>query len=304
MSSLARSIEDAAKQFANTLKHMVEVNTICISLYDQSMINRVIYAYNRNENVVTTGMIMPTLQTSVTIEPQHVTSIIDIPNIMEDERTATSELTKCCKASSLKSITIYKPESYVPIGSFNLIHSSPFQLSQAQQEMLTSMSSLLGYMIELEKASVTDSLTGLYNRRYLTHLCNSGSDKLYSVLFIDIDDFKEVNDQFGHDTGDALLLEIAGRLKQNVRKSDVLIRYGGDEFLICFQHLAQDQDMKFVSDKIEHSLREPYTINGQSINIYASVGISSKQGGGSTLRELISDADQSMYTVKNNEKNQ
>ncbi|GKU80255.1 GGDEF domain-containing protein [Paenibacillus sp. L3-i20] len=304
MSNRARSIEDAAKQFVNTLRHIVDVNTICISLYDQSMINRVIHAYNREDMYIASGMPMPTLLAATTMEPPNGNTIIDIPNLLEDERTVSSELAIQYGSLAIKSLIIYKTENNAPIGSFSLIHSAPFQLSQVQHETLLSMSALFGYMVELENASLTDSLTGLYNRRYLSHLFNSGSDKLYSVLFIDIDDFKEVNDIYGHDTGDALLLEIAGRLKHNVRKTDVLIRYGGDEFLICFQHLVDDQDLKFVSDKIEHSLKEPYSIDGKLISICASVGVSSRQGGGSTLQELISDADQSMYTVKNNEKNQ
>lgn len=129
----------------------------------------------------------------------------------------------------------------------------------------------------------------------------SGEDKQFSVMFIDIDDFKEVNDCFGHDIGDLLLYQIATRLKQSVRKSDILIRYGGDEFVICFQHLV-DQDIDTVKSKIKDSISEPFSINGRSIVISASIGISYSRGTGNSLKELISNADHAMYDIKQCEK--
>lgn len=302
MSSHVRSIEDAALGIIGTLKHILEVNTICVTINDQTRPNRIVLSFNRLEPLLTNGNIMPLLTPSHQTQQQAV-YLHTIPNLLEDFRTADSEAAKLCGPCALTCAMIYKPDTAVPIGSICLLDKSPFTLSEQQQEALLSMASLLGYIIELENASVTDSLTALYNRRYLTHLCNSGSDKQYSVLFIDIDDFKEVNDRFGHDAGDALLQEIASRLKSIVRKSDVLIRYGGDEFLICLQHLKDSQDMTFVADKIKLSLKQPYLIGGQLIYICASVGISMRHSGAATLQELITDADHSMYDMKHNEKN-
>lgn len=301
MSSHIRSIEDAAVGIIHTLKHIANVNTICVTMNDGAMSNRVIGVYNRNDQLVQHGSIMPILPSS---HPHQSTiEFHSIPSMLNDERIAASSFIPYTGDCAMVAVSIYKAESYALMGSICLIDKSPIELTPAEVESLQSLSSLLGYMIELENASLTDSLTGLYNRRYLAHMCNNGTDKQYSVLFIDIDDFKEVNDRYGHDIGDSLLQEIAARLRSSVRRSDVLIRYGGDEFLICFQHLAGDSDLAVVADKIKISLKQPYLIDGQSVHIYASVGMSSKQGGGSTLRELITDADHSMYNMKNSEKN-
>ncbi|RJE89019.1 GGDEF domain-containing protein [Paenibacillus sp. 1011MAR3C5] len=300
MSSHVRSIEDAAAGIIHTLKHISKVNTICVTANDGTLSNRIIGVYNRNEQLVPYGAAMPILPNSL---PHQTIEFHHIPSVIDDSRMTAPSCTPFISDCSMVSVSIYKAESASLIGSICLLDKSPIELSEAERESLQSMSSLLGYMIELESASLTDSLTGLYNRRYLTHLCNNGSDKLYTVLFIDIDDFKEVNDRYGHDTGDFLLQEIASRLRASVRRSDVLIRYGGDEFLICFQHLACDGDLSIIADKIKLSLKQPYLIGGQLVYIYASVGMSSKQGGGSTLRELITDADHSMYDMKNSDKN-
>ncbi|MFF2885205.1 GGDEF domain-containing protein [Paenibacillus sp. NPDC057967] len=301
MSSHVRSIEDAAAGIIQTLKHISKVNTICVTANDGTLSNRIIGVYNRDQQLVPYGAAMPILANS--LPHQQTTQFHYIPSVMDDGRMTASAPLPFISDCSMVSVSIYKADSAALIGSICLLDKSPIELSEAEQDSLQSLSSLLGYIIELENASLTDSLTGLYNRRYLTHLCNNGSDKLYSVLFIDIDDFKEVNDRYGHDTGDFLLQEIASRLRASVRRSDVLIRYGGDEFLICFQHLADDSDLAIIADKIKLSLKQPYLIGGQLVYIYASVGMSSKQGGGSTLRELITDADHSMYDMKNSDKN-
>ncbi|WP_165861262.1 GGDEF domain-containing protein [Paenibacillus paeoniae] len=301
MGSHIRSIEDAAAEMISTLKHISNVNTICVTANDGAMSNRVIGVYNRGEQLARHGMSIPILTS--TQPHQQTIEFHSVPSVLDDGRISGSSFIPFTTDCAMVTVSIYKAETSALIGSICLLDKSPIELSTAERESLQSLSSLLGYMIELENASLTDSLTGLYNRRYLAHLCNNGTDKLYSVLFIDIDDFKEVNDRYGHDTGDALLQEIASRLRTSVRKSDVLIRYGGDEFLICFQHLADNNDLAVVADKIKLSLKQPYFIDEQLVHIYASVGMSSKQGGGSTLRELITDADHSMYDMKNSDRN-
>lgn len=301
MSSQVRSIEDAAAGIVHTLKHISKVNTICVTANNGTLSNRIIGVYSRGEQLVRYGAAMPILPNP--FPNQQTTEFHIIPSIMDDSRILASGCSlPFARDCAMVSVSIYKADTAALIGSICLLDHSPINLTEAERESLQSLVSLLGYMIELENASLTDSLTGLYNRRYLTHLCNNGSDKQYSVLFIDIDDFKEVNDRYGHDTGDFLLQEIASRLRASVRRSDVLIRYGGDEFLICFQHLADNNDLAIIADKIKLSLKQPYLIEGQLVYIYASVGMSSKQGGGSTLRELITDADHSMYDMKNSDR--
>ncbi|MFD0590814.1 GGDEF domain-containing protein [Paenibacillus sp. GCM10027627] len=301
MSSSIRSLEEAAERLITSLKPILDINTICITLVDHSMTNRVIQSYSRQNIIIPNGMAMPLFPISE--PPHHPIVVTTIANMQNDYRTSASEAAKLCGIGSITAFTIFNHDCSKALGSICLLNESPIELTDSVMEALLALSSMYKYMIELENDSLTDSLTGLYNRRYLSHLTSTGSDKQYSVLFIDIDDFKEVNDRYGHDTGDALLQEVAERLRALIRKSDVLVRYGGDEFLVCLHHVIDSQDMTVVSDKIKLALKQPYLIDGQFVHIYASVGISSKYGGGSALKKLISDADQSMYVVKSLEKN-
>lgn len=301
MSSHDRSLEDAAEHIIDTLKHFLQVNMILIAATDTAS-NRILRAFNRSDDnptdILTQSFLLPLCKIIV----DHSFSHLTIPDLSDDSRTAMLPEVDQLSQRSLIGVPV-KTSSNEAVGAICLLASSPIELNDQQLFIVKSMAAILGYVIELENASVTDSLTGLYNRRYLSHIYQNGADKQFSVMFIDIDDFKEVNDSYGHDFGDLLLLEIAARLKQNVRKSDVLVRYGGDEFLICFQHLVDNHDIEFVAGKIRESIKEPFQIRDQTIRISASIGISANYGLGSSLKELISDADQAMYGVKQNEKN-
>ncbi|CAM4392284.1 sensor domain-containing diguanylate cyclase [Paenibacillus alkaliterrae] len=301
MSSRIRSLEDAAEQIIDTLKHFLQVNTLFITA-DNGYANRVIQAFNRHEVVINNCTRLPLLQSYSSLAAEQPGTLLVIPNTLEYERTADLPITKQLGACSFVGIALRTADDQ-SYGTICALNREPIRLKERQIAFLESMAHFLVYIIELENSSVTDSLTGLFNRRYLSHLYTGGSDKRYSVMFIDIDDFKEVNDTFGHDFGDHLLLEIAARLRQSVRKTDIIVRYGGDEFIICFQHLVENQDTAFVVDKIKNAIKQPFIIDGKEIHISASLGISASHGWGTSLKELISDADHAMYEIKQNEKN-
>ncbi|MGO4699554.1 sensor domain-containing diguanylate cyclase [Paenibacillus sp. 2TAB26] len=300
MSSTIRSLEDAADHIIDTLKHFLQVDTLLIATIDHNG-SRIIRALNRHENEGTNSLPLHLLQSYCNLVLEQDCSILNITNTLDDPRTASLPITQQLGAQALVGIAV-RTADQTAVGTLCAINKEPIHLDERQLGFLHSMAAFFGYILDLENASVTDSLTGLYNRRYLSHLDHAGSDKQFSVMFIDIDDFKEVNDSFGHDFGDLLLLQISKRLKQDVRKTDILVRYGGDEFVICFQHLVDNQDIDFVASKIKKSIDEPFTINGHIIHISASIGISSTHGTASTLKELISNADLAMYDNKQNEK--
>ncbi|MGG1637611.1 sensor domain-containing diguanylate cyclase [Paenibacillus sp. FSL K6-3182] len=300
MSSTIRSLEDAADHIIDTLKHFLQVDTLLIATIDHNG-SRIIRALNRQENEGTNSLPLHLLQSYCNLVLEQDCSILNITNTLVDPRTASLPITQQLGAQALVGIAV-RTADQTAVGTLCAINKEPIHLDERQLGFLQSMAAFFGYILDLENASVTDSLTGLYNRRYLSHLDHAGSDKQFSVMFIDIDDFKEVNDSFGHDFGDLLLLQISKRLKQDVRKTDILVRYGGDEFVICFQHLVDNQDIDFVASKIKKSIDEPFTINGHIIHISASIGISSTHGTASTLKELISNADLAMYDNKQNEK--
>lgn len=300
MSSTIRSLEDAADHIIDTLKHFLQVDTLLIATIDHNG-SKIIRALNRQENEGTNSLPLHLLQSYCNLVLEQDCSILNITNTLNDPRTASLPITQQLGAQALVGIAV-RTADQTAVGTLCAINNEPIHLDERQLGFLHSMAAFFGYILDLENVSVTDSLTGLYNRRYLSHLDHAGSDKQFSVMFIDIDDFKEVNDSFGHDFGDLLLLQISKRLKQDVRKTDILVRYGGDEFVICFQHLVDNQDIDFVANKIKKSIDEPFTIDDHIIHISASIGISSTHGTASTLKELISNADLAMYDNKQNEK--
>ena len=162
---------------------------------------------------------------------------------------------------------------------------------------------LISYLIKkTEEMALYDHLTGLPNRKafedYFYEEHKSSSNKKLAVLYLDLDNFKEVNDNYGHDTGDLLLKTTASRLKNIIRSQDKVSRMGGDEFTVLLTDIENKKDVKKVIKKIEEKIAEPYQINGIKINISCSIGYSIDHGKKRSFQELINKADLAMYEVK------
>jgi diguanylate cyclase (GGDEF)-like protein len=127
-------------------------------------------------------------------------------------------------------------------------------------------------------------------------------DKNVSVLFLDLDRFKDVNDTYGHEAGDKLLKRVTTRLQKCVRDEDTVARLGGDEFTIILQNLKQREVVKIV-DKIMHAMQEPFYINDVELYTTFSIGISNFPEDGDTPEILLRNADTAMYKAKDNGKN-
>lgn len=151
-----------------------------------------------------------------------------------------------------------------------------------------------------------DTLTKLPNRRLFEQFTNSlmmtHPDRPKALMFIDLDGFKTVNDKYGHDVGDELLVQYAGIFKACVREVDMVSRFGGDEFIIAIAHSNRKLVEKIVN-RIISETRKPIVINNLTLNTTVSIGISFYPGSGKTLDELIVAADIAMYLAKNGGKN-
>ena len=158
---------------------------------------------------------------------------------------------------------------------------------------------------ELAKLSMHDSLTGLPNRRSLPAWFQRGAARALedashmAVLFVDLDHFKAVNDTFGHDIGDQLLIEVAQRLRNAVRPSDRIVRYGGDEFVILGNDVVTTQAATRLAERVIESLEAPFELDGQHIEISASVGIAVVGAHSGSMDAVLSSADAAMYEAKN-----
>ena len=158
---------------------------------------------------------------------------------------------------------------------------------------------------DLIKQATHDQLTGLLNRSYLkTNMSHWIYPKApsFSIFYIDMDNFKNINDNFGHQCGDYLLIALAKRLKNIIPKNSVIFRHGGDEFVI-FTHLYKDDALLELAKNIIDTISQPYDINNLNLNVSASIGISKYPTHGTSLDMLLRAADIAMYEskkIKNN----
>jgi diguanylate cyclase (GGDEF)-like protein len=153
--------------------------------------------------------------------------------------------------------------------------------------------------------SLHDAMTGLPNRvLFLDRLgqsIRSGKrrpDYTFAVLFIDVDQFKVINDSLGHLTGDQLLISVAKRMKSCLRSSDTVARFGGDEFAVLLEITGDKASALVVADKLQQAIKLPFKLDGHELHITASIGIVMNTGGYTSPEEVLRDADIAMYEAK------
>jgi len=174
-------------------------------------------------------------------------------------------------------------------------------------------------LTEIQKIASRDSLTGLLNRdgfierakRIFIFAGQAQTEKErretlverkeLSVLFIDLDNLKPLNDTHGHGTGDAVLIEVGKALKAQIRQVDLASRLGGDEFMVLLYDADKDIGEKVVT-KIHKKLEEPVTINGVEIKVEVSCGVASTSEGFNNVEDIMKLADERMYEVKKEKK--
>lgn len=161
----------------------------------------------------------------------------------------------------------------------------------------------------IRQLSLHDPLTGLVNRRFLQenehHLLAAAkrSARKMAVLVVDLDDFKAVNDTHGHAAGDEVLVAAAGRMKALLRKSDVIARFGGDEFVIVLREIEDASAAREIATRVAEQMSPPIPLaDGGSARIGASIGIAMRGPGDETLADLLRRADEALYVAKRDRK--
>lgn len=162
----------------------------------------------------------------------------------------------------------------------------------------------------LTKKAYYDRLTNLLSRDGLFEKINYAIDlakrihQVFAIFYIDLDNFKNINDTYGHLVGDLLLQAVAHRFIKNLRAIDVISRMGGDEFVCILSDITYPTDVILLVEKVQQLFVKPFEINHQSIRITASIGISLFPKDGSIDKVLLEKADQAMYRAKHKGKNQ
>lgn len=198
------------------------------------------------------------------------------------------------------------------IGAVQLIRNSEEPFSEHQYNIISMIVSTLTLALrnsevhrEVQEMATTDSLTGLFNKRYFCEMLakefkvSMRYQTPVSLMMIDLDNFKEINDQFGHQAGDVVLKEVSSLLARSLREIDIPVRYGGDEVAIILPETIMEQAF-FAAKRIKKLLEErPVKFGKHSIQVTASFGISSSPDSGiKSVEEMIAAADKSLYEAK------
>ena len=162
---------------------------------------------------------------------------------------------------------------------------------------------------QLEQFAYADPLTGLPNRRLFSDelrqmkAAAARNNTPFTLLLIDLDHFKQVNDTLGHDAGDALLVEVSRRLRLAVRETDRLARLGGDEFAVLLSNAETDEDIALVAQRIVETVAEPIPFGTHSMKVGASIGAASFSAGQGIADDLYKQADLALYEAKHSGRN-
>jgi len=161
--------------------------------------------------------------------------------------------------------------------------------------------------LQLQQQALYDPLTKLPNRTLFEDRYQSIHSKtdqsLVAVLFVDLDNFKWVNDDFGHAVGDQVLQELGGRMQDVLRESDTVARMGGDEFVIILENIRNKMDASKITEKLLNEIYLPIRLGDQSIQITASIGISIAEKRNLAYLDMLKNSDTAMYQVKDSGKN-
>ncbi len=178
------------------------------------------------------------------------------------------------------------------------------QLTDLNETLKTEIETRKMKEAKIEELAFSDQLTGLSNRRYFfiqlardIHKANR-DQKSFAVLFMDLDGFKMINDSLGHEVGDLLLIEVANILKKVLRKTDLLSRVGGDEFIVLLHYPCQKEAIVKVCEHIIRNISEPIKLNKNEVHITTSIGVSVYPHDGLDAEILIKNADIAMYKAK------
>ena len=197
------------------------------------------------------------------------------------------------------------------IGTIELLSRSASDLDERQLGLAQTMANEAGVMLEnsrlyaqIRHQALHDSLTGLPNRTLLvdrlTHALERGQrhSLAVAVLFVDIDDFKVINDTFGHDVGDHVLTAVASRLAALTRSGDTVARISGDEFSVLLEDLADARTAEAAASRLVGAFEEPIEIGGREIRVSVSVGVDVGTPATRTAESLLANADFAMYGAK------
>jgi diguanylate cyclase (GGDEF)-like protein len=177
-------------------------------------------------------------------------------------------------------------------------------LRATNAHLLRELAALKEREAQTQRLADRDGLTGLYNRRRMMELLESAITEAaqqwqcVGLLFIDLNGFKGINDEYGHAAGDKILTTVASRIAARARTGDLVCRYGGDEFVVVLPNVPDAAAVSRVADMIRERVALPYWIQGNEQHLTAAIGESMYPRDGDSAETLLHRADQAMYRLK------
>lgn len=290
-------LDKVAEEVITLLSETIDVNTIFLASNVNNS-NLIVKAHNRNAPLLQEGDIAPFDHSLYTQSVENESDLVVIPDFKENPLPVTVELEQGCFMSA----PVYQANGEI-FGTICAYDIKPYDFSVFEMRLIKTLSSLLSQSIILEDQLLHDHLTGLSNSQYLKVFFEQIKEEnlQYSLLYVDLDHFKYVNDEYGHDIGDKLLKKIASLFLKIVPKDSVVARIGGDEFIFLIPVSSNEMlESSETAFRINGALStNPIEVDGHKLAISASVGMT-YAASGKSLRVLMKEADTAMYKAKRN----
>ncbi len=298
-------LDKVAEDVITLLSETMDVNTIFLASND-GYSNFIVKAFNRKAALLKEGEKTPFEDVLCKLVVDNDSEPIVITNLAENALTFNHPVTLNVGNGCFIGAPIYKNNGEI-YGTICAFDTKPYDFTAYDVRLIKTLSSLLSQTIILEDLMLHDHLTGLFNSFYLKEFFKQEKEagKQYSLLYVDLDRFKEVNDEYGHDVGDELLKKIASLFKKTAPNDSVVARIGGDEFvfLIPVSSVEMIEAKKVTADLFELLKTQTIEIEGKQLSISASIGMTyahpDKQ-----LKEIMKEADTAMYVAKGNGRSQ
>jgi diguanylate cyclase (GGDEF)-like protein/PAS domain S-box-containing protein len=248
---------------------------------------------------------------------EHELKALTLPQLFAQDEDAKALISRLRDPSSRTSV---RTRRRGPDGQMLDIEITGYPIELGQRRVLaytthdvTVRSSFEAQLLEnqqrLDHLAHHDQLTALPNRLFLAaHLPGAieetrGSGQMLALLFLDLDRFKHINDSRGHATGDELLKTVAQRIRSTVRNVDVVVRMGGDEFIVILKEVTNTAQVNDAAERIIEALSRPVVINGRPVVTTVSIGVSLYPRDGADMEELLRHSDSAMYQAKERGRN-
>lgn len=309
--------QDIVSGLIKQLENFHGIDLFLLKVLDEGPINTPIFLYDFTEKIIKKIEVTPEKNNRVIDQIQNKRNTVYIPNLTPARvQKELIEIPNYPIESMCSFLGIPLLEGKKVIGIISVMGKQVDAFNEKQIRLLETIASQVSIILQnvrmydrMKELAIIDELTGIYNRRFFYLAANKEIerslryDKSLSVILIDIDHYKEVNDHYGHIAGDKVLQKLTQVIQKELRGSDVLARYGGEEFLILLSDTESEAAIA-VAERIRSTVENlRVKFNEDEISITISLGVTTLNDDHKTLQDIISSVDQALYSAKQKGRN-